>query len=125
MYVNIQISPFKVSESLQTRRGHSTTATRVGLKLTEAVIFGGLSGFPVVRRDLLADTTILQFSEWSEVYSVHVVKRKQGRGEIKLIWTKLTRVHVGEVLALSFIKNTQFLRHSNPCVPFGREEGRK
>ena len=87
----ISLPLIKVSESLQTRRGHSTTATRVGPKLTEAVIFGGLSGFPVLRDMLLADTTILQFSEWSGACRIHTDERGSRKGVKRKIWTPAMR----------------------------------
>ena len=59
-----------MSDSLQPRWAHSMTAISLGLGLTEVTIFGG-SPESVLGSDnmqpKMADTTLLQFSEWSQV----------------------------------------------------------
>ena len=62
------ISPLQVSDTLQPRRGHSSTAIQTNPTLTEVVMFGGLND----DRTILADTTVLKFSELCGVCRMRV-----------------------------------------------------
>ena len=61
-------------DTLQPRWWHSTCAIQIGPTLTEVVMFGGHGG------RLLADTTVLQFSEWCWGCRMCVdIKGKEGK----------------------------------------------
>ena len=49
--------------TIQPRRAHTSTAIQISSTLTEVVTFGGEDG----EGTKLADTTVLQFSEWCGV----------------------------------------------------------
>ena len=61
------ISLFQVEITLKPRKGHSTTDISISSTLTKVVMFGGCSQFFGVIK--LADTVVLQFSEWCAPYS--------------------------------------------------------
>ena len=71
--------------TLQPRDVHSSTAINISSTLTEVIMFGGQAG------RFLADTTVLQFSEWCEVdrmciderESVGYIGRLKGRSRDK------------------------------------------
>ena len=69
-----------MSDIPRPRWGHSTCAIQIGPTLTEVVIFGGR-----FLDTTLADTTVLQFSEWYGLCRMCVEKGgagKCGRGEM-------------------------------------------
>ena len=66
-------------DTLQPRRYHSACAIQIGPNLTEVVMFGGLDNHYTP----LADTTVLQFSEWCWVCRMCVDEGgEEGKEEI-------------------------------------------
>ena len=51
-----------MDDTLQPRKGHSSTAIRFDPRRTEVIMFGGHG-----EGRILGDTTVLQFSEWSMI----------------------------------------------------------
>ena len=55
---------FQIIDLVQPRQGHSTTAICLGPGVTEVTMFGGTPERTFEEWPKLADTAILQFSEW-------------------------------------------------------------
>ena len=80
--------------TLNPRKGHSTTDISIRPVLTEVVMFGGCPQYLGVTK--LADTTVLQFSEWCAPYSVLMREKRESMGKERLAEGNRDRRHEEE-----------------------------